>query len=202
MGSNDSGDRLISKHLLLSEGLVKSVADLALDPPSPQYVVQPETEDLIGSVIDGRFRIVSRLGKGGMSEVFKAEHLILQQMVALKVLLPRQQAKANSVDRFQQEAKAISSLDHPNIVKVHAFGVHQESRLYLAMDFLDGKSLSEVLEIEGALPWSRVLNLGIRIAEGLEHAHSRGIIHRDLKPSNIILQIDEKGNENPKIVDF
>lgn len=186
----------------LNSDSVKTITSLSLQADQAAQLKPAPEECLIGKTLDKRFRILSRLGKGGMSEVFKAEHLILQQMVALKVLLSRQESKANSVDRFQQEAKAISALDHPNVVKVYAFGLSDNQRLYLAMDFLDGKSLSEILEIEGPLPWKRVLNWCIQIAEGLEHAHSRGVIHRDLKPSNIVIQVDQQGNEIPKIVDF
>lgn len=157
---------------------------------------------LLGKTIGKRFRILSRLGKGGMSEVFKAEHLVLQKIVAIKVLHPHQLMKANSIDRFQQEAKAVSALDHPNIVKVYAFGMAEGDRIYLAMDFLDGPSLSDILESEGALPWRRVVALALQISDGLLHSHSRGVIHRDLKPSNIIVQTNDEGREIPKIVDF
>ncbi len=161
-----------------------------------------DSPSLIGTTIDKRFRILSALGKGGMSEVFKAEHLILQKLVAIKVLHQHQFSKANSIERFQQEAKAISTLDHPNIVRIHAFGISENQKLYLVMDYLDGNSLSELLEAEGHLSCDRVINFAMQIAAGLEHAHSRGIIHRDLKPSNIVLQQDEFGKEQIKIVDF
>lgn len=167
MVSSDSGESLNRQ---IESGAVDARPAKRL--PENSRSAGSADDGLIGKTIDKRFRILSRLGKGGMSEVFKAEHLILQQMVALKVLLPRQESKANSVERFQQEAKAVSTLDHPNIVKVYAFGV-SDTRLYLAMDFLDGKSLSEVLEMGGALDWKRVLKLALQMADGLQHAHSK-----------------------------
>ena len=161
-----------------------------------------EPTNLSGSTIDQRFHILSRIGAGGMSEVYKAEHIILQKIVAIKVLHKQQEAQDHGIERFQQEAKAISTLDHPNIVKVYAFGASETDQLYLVMDYLEGKSLAEILSAEGHLSWDRATNLVRQIAEGLEQAHSRGIVHRDLKPSNIIIQIDEAGCELVKIVDF
>ncbi|MBX9685663.1 MAG: serine/threonine protein kinase, partial [Candidatus Obscuribacterales bacterium] len=164
---------------------------------------QKQSDDsLIGQLLDSRFRIISRLGKGGMSEVFRAEHLILQKDVAIKLLHSSQSEKLNSMERFQQEAKAVSSLDHPNIIKVYAFGMNGEHELYMAMDFLPGRSLAELLQSEGHLHWRRALDLSIQIAEGLKHAHEKGVIHRDLKPSNIMLESTDAGREIPKIVDF
>lgn len=155
---------------------------------------------LEGTTLDKRFRILERVGQGGMSEVYKAEHIMLQKMVAIKVL--HKQQELESIERFQQEAKAISALDHQNIVKVYAFGASEQDRLYLAMDFLEGKSLSDILEAEQRLSWRRVVEYGIQIAQGLEQAHARGIVHRDLKPSNIIIDVDEYNNEIVKVVDF
>lgn len=155
---------------------------------------------LEGTTLDKRFRILERIGHGGMSDVYKAEHIMLQKMVAIKVL--HKQQELESIERFQQEAKAISTLDHRNIVKVYAFGASEQDRLYLAMDFLEGKSLSDILEAEQRLSWRRVVDYGIQIAQGLEQAHARGIVHRDLKPSNIIIEVDEYNNEVVKVVDF
>ncbi len=155
---------------------------------------------LEGTTLDKRFRILECVGQGGMSEVYKAEHIMLQKMVAIKVL--HKQQELESIERFQQEAKAISALDHRNIVKVYAFGASEQDRLYLAMDFLEGKSLSDILEAEQRLSWRRVVEYGIQIAQGLEQAHARGIVHRDLKPSNIIIEVDEYNNEIVKVVDF
>jgi serine/threonine protein kinase len=162
----------------------------------------PPAETLIGTTIDKRFRILSCLGKGGMSEVYRAEHVNLQKQLAIKVLHPREASRENSIERFQQEAKAISTLSHPNIVKVYAFGLAENGQFYLAMEFLDGANLAEILGEVGHLNWSRAVALALQIADGLEQAHSRGIVHRDLKPGNIIVPTSDSGDEIAKIVDF
>lgn len=159
-----------------------------------------EWKSLEGVTLDKRFRVLERVGQGGMSEVYKAEHIMLQKMVAIKVL--HKQQEIEGIERFQQEAKAISALDHRNIVKVYAFGASEDDQLYLAMDFLEGKSLSEILEDEQRLDWKRALSYALQIAQALEQAHSRGIVHRDLKPSNIIIEKDEYKNDIVKVVDF
>ena len=159
-------------------------------------------ENLIGATIDRRFKVLSRLGQSGMSEVYKAEHVIMQKPCAIKVLPPQQADSKNSIARFQQEAQAVSALNHPNIVKVYAFGLSKNNRLYLVLEYLDGPSLAKILATEGHLDWSRAVALLLQIADGMGHAHSRGIIHRDLKPSNIIIQTDENTSENARIVDF
>ena len=177
-----------------------SSGSLAAPPSLPD--LNSSTDSLIGMVIDQRFKIVSRLGSGGMSQVYKAEHLIMQKDLAVKVLHPEESAKANSMERFQQEARAISALDHASIVRVYAFGCSDAGKLYLAMDYLEGPSLAELISREGALDWQRVARLCMQMAEGLDHAHRRGVIHRDLKPSNVIVLQDASGNETVKIVDF
>ncbi len=206
MATLDSGDHGTVKRLDSGERLpsaaVKNINSAA--PVGESFAASANSlDELIGKTIDGRFRVTARLGKGGMSEVYKAEHLMLQKPLAVKVLHRAELLKANSTERFQQEAKAISTLDHPNIVKVYAFGASESSGLYLAMDFLDGQSLMEILEDEKQLDWKQVLKIALQIAAGLEHAHSRGVIHRDLKPSNVIVQKnDENGELQIKIVDF
>lgn len=191
--SNDHGiDRAAQKPQLITE---TSVTKPGLD-------IGADSGRFIGTVFDKRFRILERLGSGGMSEVYRAEHLILQKQLAVKVLHPEETAKENSIERFQQEAKAVSALDHANIVKVYAFSCAEGGQLYLAMDLIEGCSLADIIIAEGAMSWKRTVGLCMQIAQGLEHAHSRGVIHRDLKPSNIIVQKDAQGNETVKIVDF
>lgn len=168
--------------------------------PSKQRPITAVGKSLEGAIIGERFRVLERIGAGGMSEVYKAENTILQKLVAIKVLNTQQELEA--IERFQQEAKAISSLDHRNIVKVYAFGSHENDRLYLVMDFLEGNSLADILLEETRVTWRRVVNYAIQICDGLEQAHSRGVIHRDLKPSNIIITSEQDNHEVVKIVDF
>ena len=164
---------------------------------------EPDVLDQIGTTIDDRYEILSMLGRGGMSVVYKAHHKLLDRTVAVKMLLKGSVASQESLQRFQHEAKAISQLEHPNIIKVHAFTA-SEVGVYLVMDYLEGISLAEIIEEEKSMPAKRALPIFRQAAAALDHAHSRGIIHRDLKPSNIMLVHDhETGrDEFVKLVDF
>jgi serine/threonine protein kinase len=152
-----------------------------------------------GLTIDGKYTIESFLGKGGMCSVYKATHLILKRPIALKMLHEKLLVDDKSVQRFQREALSASRLDHPSIVKVYGFGLI-DSVPYIAMEFLDGASLSQLLEINGGrLPPPVALPIFCDILDGLAHAHERGVIHRDIKPSNIMLLGE---TSKAKIVDF
>ncbi len=206
--SKDISGTVPSDAMTASSGMRAANLDARLPEPvlseTNNAAVSLDCAGLIGKVLDGRFRIISRLGQGGMCEVFKAEHLILQKHLAIKVMHAGEKAKVNGIERFQQEAKAISTLDHPSIVKIHAFGCYEDSNLYLAMDYLQGIGLDCILKEQGSLSWQDAKSIARQLAEGLAHAHSRGVIHRDLKPSNVIV-LDGDGaayGGRVKIVDF
>ncbi len=166
-------------------------------------------EDLAGSVISGRYKIVKEIGRGGMGVVYEATQLGLDRKVALKMLLA-DLSNLNQEDigwkRFEIEAKAASSLNHPNIIKIYEYAVSEFGLPYIVMDYVDGVSLEDVLDREKQLNIKRTLSLFISISNALSHAHKRNIIHRDLKPSNIMLISDdgdgEKIDEMPLILDF
>jgi serine/threonine protein kinase len=160
------------------------------------------SDPLIGTVFAEKYQILSILGKGGMSQVYKARHKFMDRIVAVKVLLEHLVTDAAAVQRFQQESKAASTLNHQNIVTVYDFGQTPSGQAYFVMDCLEGKSLSDYIENEGRLDVSRALEIFQQICDGLDHAHQKGIIHRDLKPNNIVLRPDEQGRETVKIVDF
>lgn len=157
----------------------------------------------VGSTLDDRYEILSLLGKGGMSVVYKARHLLLDRLVAVKMLLKGSVASHESLQRFQYEAKAISQLQHPNIIQFYAFNA-SEVGVYLVMDYLEGISLDEILREEKRVPMDRALPLFKQAAAALEHAHLHGIVHRDLKPSNIMLVHDSETEKDDvvKLVDF
>ncbi|PZM79312.1 MAG: hypothetical protein DKT66_22825 [Candidatus Melainabacteria bacterium] len=159
----------------------------------------PQNDSVIGQTIAGRFEVISKLGEGGMSVVYKARHLMLDRIVAIKLIKPGvMQAKAAM--RFQQEAKTATSLNHNNIATVREFG-YDENGAYLVMDFVDGIPLSDAIKQAGTFGEERTKKIISQICAGLKHAHEAGVVHRDLKPANIILaQIN--GEEIPKIVDF
>lgn len=160
-----------------------------------------ENDPLIGTVIAERLEILAPLGAGGMSTVYKAKHLLLNRIVAVKVMRA-DKTNENVVVRFQQEAKAATALNHPNIAAVREFGLTQDGDPYLVMDYVDGISLADLIEESGALVVDRTRNVISQICAGLQHAHSLGVVHRDLKPANIMLSTDSDGKETARIVDF
>src|SRR6202047_5256303 len=143
----------------------------------------------------GPYEIISPLGAGGMGEVYRARDTRLERTVAIKILPSHLSSNPEAKQRFDREARAISSLNHPNICTLHDIG-HQDGIDYLVMEFLEGQPLADRL-MKGPLPLEQVLKYGIEICEGLEKAHKTGVVHRDLKPGNIMLT---KGGA--KLMDF
>src|SRR6187399_3103809 len=142
------------------------------------------------------YHITSQLGEGGMGVVYEAEDINLGRHVALKFLTPAMAGDENLLQRFQREARAASSLNHPNICTIH--GIEQfESDHFIVMELLDGESLADRIR-RGPLDLDSVLTLGVQIVDALESAHSRGIVHRDLKPANIFVT----SRSQAKILDF
>ncbi|MFQ5570221.1 MAG: serine/threonine protein kinase [Rhodothermales bacterium] len=133
-----------------------------------------------------RYELLDELGSGGMGAVYKARQKYVGRLVAFKVLPPALRNDAEALQRFEREAAALGRLKHPNVVTVFDAGV-ESGFPYLAMEFVEGKNLREVLQERGPLPVEEVCKLGIEMAEALDHVQSRGLVHRDLKPSNIIL---------------
>lgn len=160
---------------------------------------------LIGEVIDNQYRIVSVLGKGGMSVVFKALYMVLNKHVALKMMHAHLVGDTNALLRFKQEAQASSQLEHPNIITVYNFGITAgaDPQPYIVMDVIQGTPFSDAIRNNPAnLPTEMVLSIFIQTCDAIQHAHDKGVIHRDLKPSNIML-IEKDGNPHfVKIVDF
>ncbi len=157
---------------------------------------------MIGEVIDGKYRIIEVIGAGGMSLVFKAEHLLLNRTVAVKMLHAYLRSDDVSVKRFQQEAKTCASFDHPNVVPILDFGVTRTGQPFLVMKYLDGISLARMLRQRHRLPWREAVPIFIQCCDGLEAAHAAGIIHRDIKPGNIVVITDPDGSERVQVVDF
>lgn len=166
------------------------------------------TEIQPGTVIDGKYRIEESIGVGGFSEVFRATHIAMSRPVAIKIFDARRQylsdpERAKRYARhFQREAHLVSKLQHPNTVTIFDYGVHPGGKLYLVMEFIQGKTLTEILAQEKQLSEQRTLALFLQVLASLEEAHHRGILHRDLKPANIMVTATFKGEEQVKVLDF
>jgi eukaryotic-like serine/threonine-protein kinase len=165
--------------------------------------MQQMTEDLIGKEILGQFRILERIGKGGMGEVYKAAQPAMERMVAIKILHEKLAARPDIVSRFRREARAMSRLSHPNTVRVFLYGQLEETnQLYIAMEFLEGVDLAKQTRQEGPMELTRAVRIMIQILSALEEAHGVGIVHRDLKPENILLTSQGGMPDFPKVLDF
>ena len=155
----------------------------------------------IGRVVDKRYRVLGKIGSGGMGLVYRVEHVQLGKIAAMKVLHAETASVAEAVKRFRLEATAVSRLNHPNIVHTFDFG-QWEGSLYLVMEYLKGDDLATVLKREGPLPFVRTARLFVQICSALTEAHESGIIHRDLKPENIFVICRRDGTEHAKVLDF
>jgi eukaryotic-like serine/threonine-protein kinase len=158
--------------------------------------------DLVGTVIADRYLVLDKLGEGGMGRVYRARHVRLPQEVAIKVLSAKLVNDPDSIARFNREAANASSISSEHVARVFDFGETGDGLVYLAMEFVPGRTLRGVLEAEGPLQPHRAAALVWQIGEGLDAAHRRGIVHRDLKPENVIVYVDTDGSERLKVVDF
>jgi len=146
-----------------------------------------ELMSLVGKSL-GQFRLVEHLGSGGMATVFKAYQPTLDRYVAVKVLPAYYARDPIFVKRFEQEARSVAKLAHPNIVQIYDFG-EQDNITYIVMEYVDGGTLKDRLRQRG-LPVPDAVDFVIQAAEGLDYAHSQGIVHRDVKPANMLLRKD------------
>src|SRR3990172_1091137 len=148
---------------------------------------------MIGQTIS-HYKIIEKLGEGGMGVVYKAQDTTLDRLVALKFLPPHVSASSEDKARFIQEAKAAASLAHPNICTI--FGVEEnEGNVFIVMEFVDGKRLKEIRD---SVSLKQAIDIGIQLADGLSAAHEKGIVHRDIKPENIMIRKDGR----VQIMDF
>lgn len=156
-----------------------------------------------GDLIDDRFCILSSLGAGGTASVFLADDPSLSRRVAVKVLHAQLSDRTDLFRRFQREAMALTSFDHPGILKVYRFGfLADASTPYLVTEFIEGKSLRQFLDERGPLNCTEATHLTIAIAEALAQAHAAGVVHRDLKPENLLLKETASGAPQPVVIDF
>ena len=171
------------------------------DPAS--FDVGVHENSVLGKLIDGRYRVTGLLAKGGMAKVFRAEQVAMRRRVAIKVV---DTSGDRDVDRefrarFLREVDACSRLSHPNTVRVYDHGTWERDQLYLVMEYIQGRTLHEVLRA-GPMPGSRVLGVARQAAMALREAHAHGLVHRDIKPANIMLADEGDGLDFVKVLDF
>jgi len=158
-------------------------------------------DPLVGRVIADRYLILARLGEGGMGRVYLAEHVKMNRQCAIKVMNPSLVSDSESSQRFAREASNAARILHPNVAAVFDYG-EADKVVYLVMEYVDGESLSSILQKDGALDPRRAIDLARQVADGLHAAHELGIVHRDLKPDNVIVTRNRAGKEIAKVVDF
>jgi serine/threonine-protein kinase len=158
------------------------------------------TDPYLGRTIAGRFRLIQRLGAGGMSSVYLARHVMIDRLSAIKILREDLGLNPNHRERFLREARAVNRINHPNIVAITDFG-EMEGLVFLVMEHVAGEELLAVLK-RGVMKWDRAVRIGAQIASALARAHEMGIIHRDLKPENVLLWTTPDGLEVVKLTDF
>ena len=150
----------------------------------------------------GEYVLQSKIGVGGMGEVWKAQQPTIGKTVAIKVLTQESATSKKNIARFIQEARAVNEIRHPNLVDIFSFGELPDLRPYFVMEFLDGKGLSDYMSSKGPLPFSDILRIFSQICEVLQAAHDKGIVHRDLKPDNIYLISRQTETLFVKVLDF
>src|SRR5262249_36486434 len=154
---------------------------------APQKPLDDSSSDpLIGTVVDARYRVVARIGAGGMGAVYRVEHLAMGKLAAMKMLHPSLTQDREVAQRFRREAEAVSRLSSPYTVQVFDFGETHGS-MYLVMELCKGEDLGAILRRDGPLPFGRLGSMMTQVCDALSEAHDLGIVHRDLKPENLLV---------------
>jgi len=188
-------------------------SSVATDPtvlPSPQSAATGATEvgragsdaSLVGRIVAGRYQVEQLLGTGGMGSVYRVQHVHMRKTMALKVLHRELTSVPEVVARFEREAVAAARIEHPSVASATDFGKLEDGSFYLVLEFIQGRSLRELLDTERVLPAGRALHIIAQVASALEVAHAQGIVHRDLKPDNVMLVNREGRPDSVKVLDF
>src|SRR5437870_749858 len=150
-------------------------------------VLKSDGDPLVGQTLAGKYFIEKLIKRGGMGAVYRGKHVLMDKTVAIKVLRPSLAVDDVVVARFSREAKAASRISHPHAVSVTDFGEAENGVVFLVMEYLDGRTLKEIIRSEGPMPLKRVIEIVRQITGALDAAHQQGVVHRDLKSDNIML---------------
>jgi serine/threonine-protein kinase len=172
--------------------------------PADGEVLKRTSKDdpLIGQVLAAKYRIEEKIDEGGMGCVYRATHVLMEKVVAVKVLHPALAADDKIVARFTREARAASRISHPHAINVTDFGESDNGVVYLVMEYLRGRTLKDIVRSDGPLPLARVVEIVRQVSGALEAAHAEGVVHRDLKSDNIMLEEAAGGGDWAKVLDF
>lgn len=163
---------------------------------------ESDPQNLVGTVVADRYKVEVLLGQGAMGAVYRAQHIHMQKAVALKVLHQSMSSNQEVVRRFEREAIAAGRVEHPNVATATDFGRLKDGSFYLVLEFIDGKSLGQLMEETGPMPVERACRITGQIAAALSAAHAAGIVHRDLKPENVMLPQGDHEGDIVKVLDF
>jgi len=160
------------------------------------------SDSYLGKEVAGQFRIVEKIGKGGMGAVYRAEQPDMNRYVAIKILHSRYLSRNDLVSRFRREARAMSQLSHPNTARVFLYGQLDDGACYFVMEHLVGRNLAKMVRAEGEMTPERAIRIMVQVCGALEEAHQAGIVHRDLKPENVFVTVQGGIRDFPKVLDF
>lgn len=169
--------------------------------PVDGIALEKTGDSLLGQVLAGKYRIDERLNEGGMGAVYRGTHVLMDKTVAVKVLRPALAADEKIVARFSREARAASRISHPHALSVTDFGESDDGVVFLVMEYIDGKTLKEIIREAGPMPLPRVVEIIRQVGGALDAAHDQGVVHRDLKSENIML-LNSAGSDYAKVLDF
>src|SRR6185312_417928 len=164
-------------------------------------VIAPSTSDsMIGKVILDRYKLIEKIGQGGSGAIYRGEHTTLKKKVAVKLLHSQLSSDDTALERFRREATTVASIENEHILQVLDYGRSDDGRLFFAMEFLEGETLSKVIERERQLPVERSIDILAQICEALIEAHELGYVHRDLRPRNVFL-VSKRGRAARRSID-
>ena len=169
--------------------------------PSDGVALEKTDDSLLGQILAGKYRIDERLSEGGMGTVYKGTHVLMDKTVAIKVLRPSLAADEKIVARFSREARAASKISHPHALSVTDFGEDQNGTVFLVMEYVDGRTLKDIIRQEGPMPLARVVEIIKQVGSALDAAHVQGVVHRDLKSDNIML-LNTMNADYAQVLDF